>query len=96
MVIANPTHYAIALRYVYGQPGAPTVVAKGVDLIAKKIREIAESAEIPVIEDKPLARSLYDAVDVDQAIPPEFYQAVAEIVHQLRGRSYPKPLEARA
>ena len=58
-VIANPTHYAVALQYNYGQAGAPTVVAKGVDLIAFKIRALAEESQIPVIEDKPLARSLY-------------------------------------
>ena len=79
-VITNPTHYAIALRYVKEEGGAPLVVAKGQDLIALKIREIATEHSIPIIEDKLLARSLYKAVEVDKMIPPEFYKAVAEVV----------------
>lgn len=86
MVIANPTHYAIALRYKRDEGGAPMVLAKGVDLIALKIRAIAESENIPVIEDKALARSMYDQVEVSKMIPPEFYKAVAEIVHFLHVR----------
>ncbi len=81
VVIANPTHYAIALRYVREETAAPVVVAKGQDLIALKIREIAERASITVVEDKLLARSMYDHVEVAQAIPPQFYKAVAEIIH---------------
>lgn len=83
LVIANPTHYAIAIRYVREEGGAPIVVAKGQDLIALKIREIASNAGIPVLEQKLLARSMYDLVEVDQAIPPEFYRAVAELIHFL-------------
>ncbi|MFI5010881.1 MAG: flagellar biosynthesis protein FlhB [Hyphomicrobiales bacterium] len=83
LVIANPTHYAIALRYVREEGGAPLVLAKGKDLIALKIREIAEQNEIPIVEDKALARSMYDSVEVDQMIPPELYRAVAEVVHFL-------------
>lgn len=88
VVIANPTHYAVALRYVPEEGGAPLVLAKGQDLIALKIRQIAEEHGIPVIEDKLLARSLYKSVDVDKMIPGEFYKAVAEIIHFLmvRGR----------
>ncbi|HJU33308.1 MAG TPA: flagellar biosynthesis protein FlhB [Hyphomicrobiaceae bacterium] len=86
VVIANPTHYAVALRYVREEGGAPLVIAKGQDLIALKIREIAEAHGIPVIEDKPLARSLYKAVEVDKMIPPEFYKAVAEIVFYVLSR----------
>lgn len=86
LVIANPTHYAIALRYVREEGGAPKVVAKGMDLIALKIREIAEQHEIPVIEDRALARSMYDRVEVDQMIPPDFYKAIAEIIHFLNAR----------
>ena len=86
MVVVNPTHYAVALRYVRGEAAAPVVLAKGVDLIALKIREIAEQHQIPIIEDKPLARSLHHAVQVDASLPPEFYQAVAEIVHMLQGK----------
>jgi len=84
MVIANPTHYAVALRYVRSEGGAPIVLAKGMNLIALKIRELAEAHAIPVIENRPLARSLYEATAVEHAIPPEFYRAVAEIVHLLQ------------
>lgn len=85
-VVANPTHYAVALRYVREEGGAPLVIAKGQDLIALKIREIAEQHNIPVVEDKLLARSLYKAVEVDKMIPQEFYKAVAEIVFYLFSR----------
>jgi flagellar biosynthetic protein FlhB len=87
VVIANPTHYAIALRYVREEGGAPLVIAKGQDLIALKIREIAEANGIPVIEDKALARSMYDHVEVSKMIPAEFYKAVAEIIHYLQARA---------
>jgi flagellar biosynthetic protein FlhB len=86
LVIANPTHFAVALRYVRSEGGAPRVVAKGQDLIALTIRKIAEENAIPVIEDKALARSLYARVDVDQMIPVEFYKAVAEILLRLKAR----------
>lgn len=94
MVIANPTHYAIAIRYVREEGGAPVVVAKGQDLIALKIREIAEKAGVPVLEQKLLARSMYDVVEVDHSIPPEFYRAVAELIHFL-SRKHPGLLPAR-
>jgi flagellar biosynthetic protein FlhB len=87
LVIANPTHYAIAVQYVREKGGAPLVVAKGQDLIALKIREIAEANGVPVIEDKALARSMYDSVEVDKMIPPEFYRAVAELLHFLQARA---------
>ena len=83
LVIANPTHYAIALRYVREETAAPVVIAKGQDLVALKIREIAEANEIPVFEDVALARSMYSQVSVDNMIPPQFYQAVAELVRVL-------------
>ena len=86
LVIANPTHFAVALRYVREEGGAPLVVAKGQDLVALKIREIAAEHGIPVIENKALARSLYKAVEVDKMIPPEFYKAVAEVVFYLFAR----------
>jgi flagellar biosynthetic protein FlhB len=86
LVITNPTHYAVALRYVQSEGGAPKVLAKGVDLVALKIREIAKAHSIPVVEDKPLARSLHENVEVDQLIPPQFYKAVAEIIHYLHVR----------
>jgi flagellar biosynthetic protein FlhB len=86
MVITNPTHYAVALRYTRGEGGAPVVVAKGVDHLALRIREIATEHAVPLIENRPLARSLYDQVDIDEQIPPEFYRAVAEIIHYLNSR----------
>ncbi|GAB5375479.1 MAG: flagellar biosynthesis protein FlhB [Acuticoccus sp.] len=81
VVIANPTHYSVALFYQRGTGGAPTVLAKGLDLVALKIREVAEQNRIPVVEDPPLARALYAAAEVDQAIPEEFYKAVAQILY---------------
>jgi flagellar biosynthetic protein FlhB len=86
MVVVNPTHYAIAMRYLRAEGGAPMVLAKGADLLALKIRAIAEAHDVPVIEDKPLARSLYSAVEVERPIPAEFYRAVAEIVHLIQQR----------
>ena len=93
VVVTNPTHFAVALRYGNDAP-APVVVAKGQDLIALKIREIAENSGVPVLEQKLLARSMYDLVQVDQAIPPEFYRAVAELIHFL-SRKNPGLLPAR-
>jgi flagellar biosynthetic protein FlhB len=90
LVVVNPTHYAVALRYQRHEGGAPVVLAKGQDLIALKIREIAEEHNIPVVEDKPLARSLFDSVEVDRMIPPEFYKALAEIIHFLQTRNLVK------
>jgi len=87
MVVANPTHYAVAMRYVRNEGGTPIVVAKGADLVALRIRAIAEAHDIPVIEDRPLARSLYSAVEVERPIPTEFYRAVAEIVHLIQQRN---------
>ncbi len=87
VVIANPTHYSIALRYVREEGGAPVVVAKGQDLLALKIREIAEQNGITIIENKPLARSMYDHVEIDKAIPPQFYKAVAEVIHYVQTRN---------
>lgn len=86
VVIANPTHFAVALRYVKEEGGAPKVVAKGQDSLALRIRAIAEQNNVPVIENKPLARALHEAVPVDAFIPPEFYKAVAEIISLLMKR----------
>ena len=83
LVIANPTHFAVALRYVREESDAPIVVAKGQDLIALKIREIAEANNIPVFEDPPLARSMFAQVSVDSVIPSVFYKAVAELIHRI-------------
>lgn len=83
LIIANPTHFAVALRYVPEEGGAPLVIAKGQDLIALKIREVAEANGIPVFEDPPLARSMFAQVSVDNFIPAVFYKAVAELVHKI-------------
>lgn len=90
LVIANPTHFAIALRYKRDEDAAPVVVAKGQDLIALRIREMAEANGIPVFEDVALARSMYDQVSVDSLIPPQFYQAVAELVRVVYGTANQK------
>jgi flagellar biosynthetic protein FlhB len=87
LVIANPTHFAVALRYVREEGEAPVVVAKGQDLVALKIREIAEQNKIPVFEDPPLARSMFAQVSVDSVIPPVFYKAVAELIHRVYAAS---------
>lgn len=89
LVIANPTHYAVALRYVREESDAPIVVAMGQDLVALKIREIAEKSGVPVFEDPPLARSMFAQVSVDSVIPPVFYKAVAELIHRVHA-SQPK------
>jgi flagellar biosynthetic protein FlhB len=80
VVIMNPTHYAVALKYEADDGGAPLCVAKGLDSLALKIRSIAEEAGVPVIEDPPLARALYAAVEIDDMIPPAHYEAVAKII----------------
>ena len=80
VVVMNPTHFAVALRYEAGQTAAPECVAKGVDAVAFKIREVAEAAGVPIIEDAPLARALYATVEVDEVIPQEHFQAVAKII----------------
>ncbi|TGQ39500.1 MULTISPECIES: flagellar biosynthesis protein FlhB [unclassified Mesorhizobium] len=80
LIIANPTHFSIALKYVRDEDAAPLVLAKGQDLVALKIREIAREHNIPIFEDVALARSMYKQVSVDSVIPSQFYQAVAELV----------------
>jgi flagellar biosynthesis protein FlhB len=79
VVITNPTHFAVALRYERGM-NAPICVAKGADLIARKMREVASAHGIPVVENPPLARALHGTVEIDQEIPAEHYQAVAEVI----------------
>jgi len=79
VIITNPTHYSIALQYERGMP-APVCVAKGIDAVALKIREVANEHRIPIVENPPLARALHATVEVDQAIPPEHYKAVAEVI----------------
>lgn len=79
VVITNPTHYAVALKYERGMP-APICVAKGVDLMALKIREVANANNVPIVENVPLARALHAAVEIDDEIPAEHYHAVAEVI----------------
>jgi flagellar biosynthetic protein FlhB len=80
VVLMNPTHYAVALRYEAGETPAPECVAKGVDELALRIRAVAEEAGVPVVEDAPLARALYASVEVDDVIPQQHYQAVAKVI----------------
>jgi flagellar biosynthetic protein FlhB len=80
MVITNPTHFAVALRYIQGETPAPICVAKGTDELAMRIRQMATTLSIPIVEDPPLARALYAAVEIDDIIPKEHYAAVAKIV----------------
>lgn len=89
VVITNPTHYAVAIKYDPQVADAPIVIAKGEDYLAAKIREIAKENKIEIVENKPLARMLYANVDVGQMVPPELYQAVAEVlafVYHLQGK----------
>lgn len=80
VIIRNPTHYAVALKYDQDKNRAPEVIAKGKDYLAMKIVEIAEKNDIMCVEDPPLARSLYADVDIGREIPYELYNAVAEIL----------------
>ena len=80
VVVMNPTHYAVALRYEAGETAAPICVAKGLDSLALRIREVAEAHRVPVIEDAPLARALYATVEIDEVIPRQHYDAVAKII----------------
>jgi flagellar biosynthetic protein FlhB len=90
VVVTNPTHYAVALRYRQDETEAPVLVAKGQDLIAQKIREVAKEHGIPIVENRPLALALFESVELDQEVPSEHYRAVAEIISyvwQLGGRA---------
>jgi flagellar biosynthetic protein FlhB len=80
VVITNPTHYAVALRYEQGETPAPLCLAKGVDAVAQRIREVAEAHDIPIVEDPPLARALFSTADIDEPIPREHYEAVAKVI----------------
>ncbi|HEY8313132.1 MAG TPA: flagellar biosynthesis protein FlhB [Candidatus Baltobacteraceae bacterium] len=80
VVVTNPTHFAVALQWDELQMDAPVVVAKGADLMAKRIRVIAEEHGVPIMENPPLARTLYAKVDLEQAIPPNMYAAVAQVI----------------
>jgi flagellar biosynthetic protein FlhB len=80
VVVTNPTHYACALKYDSETMNAPTLVAKGQNLVALRIRELAEENDVPVVENPPLARALFATVEIDAQIPPEHYKAVAEVI----------------
>lgn len=80
VIITNPTHLSIAIKYEDGKMEAPKIVAKGADLIALKIKEVAKENNVPIMENKPLARLLYEEVEIDEEVPQEMYQAVAEIL----------------
>ena len=80
VVIVNPTHYAVALKYDMNTMDAPVVTAKGVDNVALRIREVAEEHDVPIVENPPLARALFASVDLDQSIPEEHFKAVAEVI----------------
>ncbi|HBT75416.1 MAG TPA: flagellar biosynthesis protein FlhB [Planctomycetaceae bacterium] len=93
VVVTNPTHFAVALKYDPETMKAPVVVAKGADFLARQIRKIAEEHGIPILERKPLARALFRTVEVGQPIPAEHYAAVAEIlayVYNLKGKKVPQ------
>ncbi|MEX2173305.1 MAG: flagellar biosynthesis protein FlhB [Pirellulaceae bacterium] len=92
VIVTNPTHLAVALQYDYEKMVAPIVVAKGADLLAKRIRELALQHGVPIVERKELARALYANVEIGQAVPAEQYAAVAEVVryvYQLKGKKLP-------
>lgn len=91
-VVVNPTHFAVAIRFDSETMASPVVVAKGKNWLALRIRQVATESQVPIIENPPLARALYGAVDVGSAISPEFYKAIAEIlayVYRLMGRKLP-------
>lgn len=92
VVITNPTHFAVALSYKMGEMEAPRCVAKGVDHLALRIRGVAEDNDVPIVENPPLARALYDTVEIDQEIPPEHFTAVAEIIGFIMRRRGELPL----
>lgn len=90
VVITNPTHFAVAIKYDAGQMQAPTVIAKGTDYIALKIRQVAKDNGIITMENKPLARALYAQVEIGESIPADMFQAVAEVlayVYKLKGKA---------
>jgi flagellar biosynthesis protein FlhB len=91
-VIVNPTHFAVAIRYDAETMSSPVCVAKGKNWLALRIRQVAVRSEVPIVENPPLARALYDAIEVGRAIPPEFYRAIAEIlayIYKMMGRQLP-------
>ncbi len=96
VIITNPTHFAIALRYERGKDAAPVVVAKGVDLIAQKIREIAFENQVAIVENPPLARALYKTVEIGEMIPKEYFELAAKIISVVWSRSGRQPPVVRS
>jgi len=93
VVITNPTHYAVALKYEPTKMRAPILIAKGIDQVAQRIRAVADEHEIPIVENPPLARALHAGVELEESIPPEHYKAVAEIISfvmKMKRRVMPK------
>lgn len=89
VVITNPTHFAVAIQYEAGVHDAPVVIAKGADYLAQRIKEVARESKIEIVENKPLARMLYANVEIGSQIPPELYEAVANVlayVYKLQGK----------
>ena len=80
VVVTNPTHFSVALEYKLDEMPAPKVVAKGIDHLAMRIREVAEANDVPLVENPPLARALYASVELGEEIPPEHFKAVAEVI----------------
>src|SRR5262249_13581099 len=90
VIITNPTHFAVALKYDAANMQAPTVIAKGTDYIALKIREVAKESGVLTMENKPLARAIHAQVEIGESIPAELFQAVAEVlayVYKMKGRT---------
>ena len=95
VMITNPTHYAVALKYESGKMAAPVCVAKGMDALALRIRAVAEEHDVPVVENPPLARALHAAVEIDEPVPAEHFKAVAQVigyVMRLRGKMPSRPI----
>ena len=80
VIITNPTHYAVAIKYDQDKLDAPYLVGKGVDIIAENIKNVAKENDVPIVENKHLARTIYASIEIDEAIPPELYEAVAEVL----------------
>ena len=91
VLIMNPTHYAVALKYDAAAGAAPLCVAKGLDDLALRLRAAAEDAGVPVVENPPLARALYAVVEIEEEIPVEHYEAVAKVIGFIMGKAKPRP-----
>ncbi|CCQ74104.1 flagellar biosynthesis protein FlhB [Magnetospira sp. QH-2] len=96
VVITNPTHYSVAMKYDMEDMAAPVVVAKGIDEVALRIREVAEENDVPLIENAPLAQALYATVELDEEVPPEHYKAVAEVIGYVMRMKGAQPAAASA